>query len=135
MVFDFRKAILPIELSIMNEKGMAFFESLEASPNSPVLIKVWGRQISQTIVKKQVEESGWGESLVTETPSSRREWVIYGSNPEPYVWDDESTITAAELKKALADRETYLATIKQRRDEYKASQNAAPPIAQSGTSF
>ena len=83
----------------------------------------------KTTITKKVEESAWGETLVKETPSTRREWVITGSNPEPYLWDDESTITAVELTKAMADRETYLATIKQRRDEYKASQNTAPAIA------
>lgn len=136
IVFDFRRAILPIEFVITNEKGMNYFEDLEASPKNPIFTKVWGRQISQTTITKQVEESAWGETLVKETPSTRREWVITGSNPEPYLWDDESTITAAELTKAMADRETYLATIKQRRDEYKASQNniAAQPIA-TGKSF
>lgn len=130
VVFDFRKAILPTEFSITNERGMDYFEGLEASPKNPVFTKIWGRQISQTIVTKTVEESGWGETLVKESPSTRRDWVITGSNPEPYLWDDESTITAEELKKAMADRETYLATIKQRQDEYKASKaTAAPSIA------
>ena len=136
VVFDFRRAILPIDLSITNEKGMDYFEGLEASAKNPVFTKVWGRQISQTTVTKQVEESGWGETLVKETPSTRRDWVITGSNPEPYLWDDESTITAVELTKAMADRETYLATIKQRRDEYKASQAAiTPPATAVPTSF
>lgn len=127
VIFDFRKAILPTEFSITNEQGMNYFEGLEASPKNPVFTKIWGRQISQTTVTKTVEESGWGETLVKENPSTRRDWVITGSNPEPYLWDDESTITAEELKKAMADRETYLATIKQRQDEYKASKAAATP--------
>lgn len=127
VIFDFRKAILPIDLSITNEKGMNYFEGLEASPKTPVFIKLWGRQISQTTVTKQIEESAWGETLVKETPTSRRDWVITGSNPEPYLWDDESTITAAELTQAMADRETYLATLKQRRDEYKAQQSVQQP--------
>ena len=106
---------------------MNYFEGLEASPKTPVFIKLWGRQISQTTVTKQIEESAWGETLVKETPTSRRDWVITGSNPEPYLWDDESTITAAELTQAMADRETYLATLKQRRDEYKAQQSVQQP--------
>ena len=49
-----------------------------------------------------------------------------------YAWDDESTITTAELTKAMADRETYLATVRQRQEEYKASKNqpAAAPANQ-----
>ena len=128
VIFDFRKAILPVDFSITNERGMDYFEGLEASSKNPVFTKIWGRQISQTTVNKTVEESAWGETLVKEIPSTRRDWVIAGSNPEPYVWDDESTITAVELTKAMSDRETYLATIKQRQDEYKA-QKAATPIA------
>ena len=42
----------------------------------------------------------------------------------PDVWDDESTITANELKEAIAARDVYLATVKQRYLEYKASKTA-----------
>ena len=34
---------------------------------------------------------------------------------------------ASELTAAIANRETYLATMKQRRDEYKASKGQATP--------
>ena len=124
-VFDFRKAVLPIDFSVTNERGMEYFEGLGASAKEPIFTKVWGRQISQTTTNKKVEESAWGESRVVETPITRRDWVITGSNPEPYDWDDEDTITAKELTEAMANRETYLASIKQRQDEYKASKAAA----------
>lgn len=123
-IFDFRKAVLPIDFSVTNEKGMDYFEGLDASPKEPVFMKLWGRQISQTVVTKQVEESGWGEANVRETTSTRRDWVITGSNPEPYEWDSEESITVAELKEAMANREVYLASVKQRQDEYKAQKAA-----------
>ena len=125
-IFDFRKAVLPIEFSVTNEKGIDYFEGLEASPKAPVLTKVWGRQISQTVTNKNVEESAWGEANVRESTTTRRDWVITGSNPEPYDWDSEDTITAKELTEAMANREVYLASIKQRQNEYKASKNVAP---------
>ena len=131
-IFDFRKAILPVEFSVTNDRGMDYFIGLGASTKEPVFTKVWGRQISQTTMDKTIEESAWGETLVKETPRTRRDWVITGSNPEPYVWDEEGSITAAELTEAMADRETYLASIKKRQDEYKASKAAAaavPPAA------
>ena len=131
-VFDFRKAVLPVEFSVTNARGMDYFEGLEASPKSPVFTKVWGRQVSQTITNKKVEESGWGEANVQESTSTRRDWVITGSNTEPYAWDDEETITAKELTEAMANREVYLAGIKQRQDEYKASK-AAPAAAAPAT--
>ena len=127
-VFDFRKAVLPIEFVVTNARGMDYFEGLEASPKSPVFTKVWGRQISTTVTNTKVEESGWGEANVQESTSTRREWVITGSNTEPYEWDSEDTITAKELTEAMSNREVYLAGIKQRQDEYKASK-AAPAAA------
>ena len=135
-IFDFRKAVLPVEFSVTNDRGIEYFvDELNASTKEPVFTKVWGRQISQTTTNKKVEESAWGESRVVETPVTRRDWVITGSNPEPYVWDDESTITANELTEAMTNRETYLATIKKRQDEYKATKAAtaaAPAIATKG---
>ena len=134
-IFDFRNAVLPVDFTITNSKGMDYFEGLGASSKEPVFLTVWGRQISQTIVNTQVDESSWGESNVRETTSTRRDWVITGSQTETMMWNDESTITAAELTEAMAARETYLATIKQRQDEYKASKAAKPaaPVANTTT--
>ena len=128
-VFDFRKAVLPLDFSVTNARGMDYFEGLGASSKSPVFTKVWGRQVSQTVVNKRVEESGWGEANVQESTNTRRDWVITGSNTEPYEWDSEDTITAKELTEAMANREVYLAGVKQRQDEYKASKAAAPAAA------
>jgi hypothetical protein len=45
-------------------------------------------------------------------------------------------MTVAELNEAITARNTYVATIKQRNDEYKASKNeAATPIATAGFNF
>ena len=68
--------------------------------------------------------------------TTRKDFVITGASVTPYEWDDENTMTAAELTEAIAARETYLATIKQRQDEYKASKNAAAAApAKSGFNF
>lgn len=134
-IFDFRKAVLPIEFSVTNVRGMDYFEGLSASPKTPVFTKVWGRQISTTVTNTRVEESGWGEANVQASTSTRRDWVITGSNPEPYEWDSEDTITAKELTEAMANREVYLAGIKQRQDEYKASKAAPAAPAAGGFNF
>ena len=134
-VFDFRKAVLPVEFSVTNARGIDYFEGLEASPKSPVFTKVWGRQVSQTVTNKKVEESGWGEANVQESTSTRRDWVITGSNTEPYEWDSEDTITAKELTEAMANREVYLAGVKQRQDEYRASKASAPAATVSAGGF
>ena len=128
-IFDFRKALLPIEFVATNPNAMNYFEGLEPSPSEPVFTKVWGRQISETIKSSIVEESAFGEDYVKPVESTRKEFLITGASKVPYLWDDESSITAAELKEAMAARETYLASVKQRQDEYQASKNQAKAAA------
>ena len=101
--------------------AMDYFEGLGASSKEPVFTRVKGRQVSAVIKRQITEESAFGEASVREVTSTRKEWVVTWAQANPYDWDDENSITAAELKKAMEDRETYLATVKQRADEYKAS--------------
>lgn len=133
-IFDFRKALLPVEYTAMSPGAMNYYEGLEASEKNPVLTKVWGRQISQTVVRKITEESAFDGPSVREVTSTRRDFVITGGAKEPYVWDDESTMTVAELKEALQEREVYLAGIKQRQADYRASQAGNAPAAAPATS-
>lgn len=129
-IFDFRKSLLPVEFVATNTGAMNYFESLEASQRNPVFTCVWGQQISTTTVKKIRTESAFGEDEVREVKSPRKEFLITGAAKEPHVWDDESTITVAELNEAIQTREIYLASVKQRQEEYKASKAAAAkPVA------
>lgn len=130
-VFNFRKALLPVEFSATSEGAMNYFESLEASASNPVFTKVWGRQVSTTVIFTHVEESAFGEPEVREVKSSRKDWVITGAATEPYVWGEEETMTNEDLKKCLADRELHLAEVKKRRDDWKASQGNAIPTSTS----
>lgn len=124
-IFDFRKALLPVEFTALNPNAMDYFEGLEASASNPVFTCVWGRQVSQTVVRKLVTESAFGEDEVREIKNTHKDWVITGAAREEYVWDSEESITAAELKNAMSEREVYLAGVKQRSDEYKASRGQA----------
>lgn len=128
-IFDFRKSLLPIEFSATNPNAMRYFENLEASQKNPVFTCVWGRQVSEVVVRQIVTESAFGEDEVREVKNTRRDFVITGAAKEPYVWDDEGSITAAELNEAIQKREVDLAAMKQRQDEYRASRNAAPKVA------
>lgn len=134
--FDFRKALIPVEFTALSEGAMDYFLGLDASEKAPVFTKVWGRQLSQVSIVKTVEESAFGEQKVTESQRTNRDFVITGAASDPYIWDDDSTLTAAEYKAALADREVALAAIKQRQDEYNASraQTQAPAAAATGVS-
>lgn len=118
-IFDFRKALLPIDFSVTNKKAIDYFESLYASPAEPVFTKVRGNQVAETIVRTITEESAFGDPSVREVKSVRKDYVVNWAIAEPYVWDDPSTITAKELREAMAARETYLATVKARSDEYQ----------------
>ena len=120
-VFDFRKALIPVDFTALSEGAMDYFLGLDASQKSPVFTELWGNQVSQVTMVKTVTESAFGEPLVTETPRTNRDFVITGAAGDVYLWDDDSTITAQEFATALADREVALAAIKQRQDEYNAS--------------
>lgn len=121
-VFNFRNAILPVEFIVKNPSGIKYFENLDASPSNMIFTKVWGKINSETIKTPKVEESAFGESKVTEYARTIKEWVITGTANETYELDDEQNgITLDEIKKALADREVYLADVKKRQDEYQAS--------------
>ena len=136
-VFNFRKDLLPVEFSATNINAMNYFEGLGATQREPVFTCVWGRQVSEVIVKQIRTESAFGEDEIREVKNSRRDFVITGAAKVPYVWDDESSITAAELNEAIQSREIALAAMKKRQDEYKASKNkiqTAAPV-QSGFNF
>ena len=133
--FNFRNDILPIELSVTNPNAMDYFESLGASSKEPVFTRVKGRQVSETVVRTITEESAFGEDSVREVKSTRKDFVITWAMKEPYVWDDESTITAAELSELVAKRETDLAAMKARSDEYKASKNGGAAAAPKAGGF
>lgn len=123
-IFDFRKSLLPVEFSVLNPGAIAYFEGLGISNTNPVLTEIRGSMISETVVRKIVEESAFGDASVREVKSSRKDWVVTWSRVETYDWDDDSTLTAAEVNEAMKARELTLAALKRRRDEYKATKSA-----------
>jgi hypothetical protein len=127
-IFDFRKALMPVEFTATNPAAMDYFESQDISSKNPLFTKVWGKEISETVVTTITEESAFGEPSVREVRNSRKDFLMTGATTTPYEWDVEGSITVTELNEAIAARETYLATLKQRQDEYKASKNQ-PAIA------
>lgn len=133
-IFDFRNAILPVEFTTTNPQAINYFESLDASPKAPVFTKIWGKQISQTVVKTYTEKSAFGEDDVRTVPSTRKEWVVTGCAQENYTFGGEDDdLSASELKKAMSDREIYLAGVKKRQDDYKASKNQGAAPANNNT--
>jgi len=123
-IFNFRKELLPVEFSATRADAMEYFEGLNASAKEPVFTEVRGKVISQTTVRTISEEGAFG-TQVREVPSSYKDYVITWALPNPYLWDDESTLTAKDVTDMMAARELHLADIKKRQDEYAASRTAA----------
>lgn len=117
-VFNFRNDILPFTLIARSQGAIDYFMNLNASPKEPVYTQVWGEIVSTTVRIEKTVESAFGEPSVEISERSQREWVVTGAKPEPYVFDDESTITTAELSKAIANRNVYLEEVKTRAKEY-----------------
>lgn len=117
-IFNYANEILPISFVTTNPNAMDYFEGFDISSNNPMFTKVWGQQISTTVMRKRVQENAFGEPYVQEIPSTRKEMLITGANVEPHIFDIEETLTKAELTTMLQNRETYLAT---RKGEYIAA--------------
>ena len=128
-VFGFGNALVPVDFIANNPVAMDYFRNLEATPNTPVFTRVKGRQISQTIVTKTVEESAFGEPSVKEVRKNRKAHVVFWAQSEPYLWDDESTITAKDLTDLKAARDLHLATVRKNQEEYAANKGNAIPAA------
>lgn len=137
-IFDFRNALLPVEFSVTAPQAIDYFEGLEPSAKNPVFTRVKGTEISEVVKRTITQEGAFGDE-VREVNSTRRDWVITWAQAEPFEWDSEETITAAELTKAMQDRQIYLAEVKKRYDEYKESQGnaiaAAPAKNTAATTF
>ena len=128
--FNFRNALLPMTFKLYNPQGMNYFEDLDASPKNPVFLKVFGEIKHITTQVSRTEESAFGEAIVSSYDKKVKEWIITNAAKNTYDFGDESIMTEEELGKAIQDREVYLAGVKKRADDYKATKaSAAPAVA------
>lgn len=123
-VFNFRNDLLPMDFKVKSEQGMKYFEDLGVTNAEPVYTRVWGKIISETVTTTQEIESAFGEPAVRTYTNRTKEWVITGTAKVPYDFGDENILTAEELTKAAQNREVYLADVKKRAEEYRASKAA-----------
>lgn len=122
-IFNFRNSLLPVDFIVRNKDGMQYFEDLNASPSEPVFTKVWGKINCLSQVSEVKEDTAFGEEAVRTYERKIKEWLITGTSKVPYEFGDESVLTAAELTKAMQDRELLLADTKKRNADYRASKN------------
>ena len=91
---------------------------------------------SSTIVTRKEEESAFGAPTVKEFTNTVREWIITGTSRPDAVYeigDEKNGITGDEVKKALSDREIYLAEEKKRTEDYQAQKAAGTAPAGNAT--
>ena len=119
-VFAYRNALVPVTFTVRNPGGISYFQKCDISNSNPLLTKVWGNIISTTQEIKTEVESAWGGPQVNVTTRTLRAWEVTGSSDVPYEWDDESTLTMAEFKKLMQQREETKALAKKDAEEYQA---------------
>ena len=137
-IFDFRNALLPIELVLKEwsglpknqyDEGVKLFEGLDASPSTPVLKHIYGRINCLTTTVTRTEETAFGEAAVNTYERKSREWLITGASTADFDYSEDSNdLKPSELKQAMEDRNVYLAEVKKRADEYKAQRAAGTTI-------
>ena len=129
VIFNYKKEAKPVNFIVTNPMGIKYFSNLDdVTPNTPMFTKVWGKFDNVVTVTKTTEESGFGEPVVTERRSEKKEWVITGIIKEALEFDAEETILASEYKKCAADRNIFLSELlagQIQRDEDKAKNNAS----------
>lgn len=108
-VFNYRGAVSPVTFSVSIPGGIKFFENQDL----PYFGKLQGRIKSTTVVtEKEADDNdgGFGEEIVQPTTRTFRTWEVVSGKAN--LGMDDSTITEEELKKAVQERETYLAKLK-----------------------
>lgn len=123
--FDFRNAILPFDVNVRIPAAITYFENQDISNANPLVTNIKGNIVSAIVKQEEEVESAFGDPVVNVTTRSVRTWDVTWAAKEPMEWDDESSITKAELKKVLQEREDMLAAEKKRQDEWKASQGSS----------
>ena len=129
IIFDFKNSALPVDYTIEDPAGMKYFESLEVSNAAPIFTKIWGQLDCKNTFVEKTEESAFGQPVVKKYTRKTKKWTITGVSPSFYEFGEPNVITMEDLEKASQDRQTYLADVKKRADEYKAQKaNPTPAV-------
>lgn len=127
--FNFRHDAIPVTLTVRDKGGIKYFENADISNANPMVTTVWGKIVSTTQKVEHEVESAWGAPQVEYTTRTLRAWDVVGCSPEPMEWDDESTITIAEFKECMQNRETQKAEAKARQEKRNENNSAGFPAS------
>lgn len=120
--FNFRDELIPIDLTVLHPGAMDYFESLELSDKNTVYTKLRGYLDCKQIIQEKEEEGAWG-TVVREIRVNRKDFVVNWALPEPFLFPDESTISAENYTKMGTDRNNKLAEALQRYEDGKNNNN------------
>lgn len=130
-VFNYSGALLPVEFSVVDPAAINYFENCEITAQTPLFTRVKGKQISNVVTTKREEQGAFGEPIVKEFTSTRKDWIITWAAAEPYEFPGDD-LTAEDLQKAMQDRELHLAELKQRYEDRQAAKQNGGASAFSG---
>ena len=124
-VFNYSGALLPVEFSVLDPAAINYFENCDISNSNPLFTRIKGKQISSVVKTKKEEQGAFGEPIVKEFTSMRKDWIITWAAAEPYEFPSED-FGVEDIQKAMQDRELHLAELKQRYlDRKEAKKNGA----------
>ena len=124
-VFNYSGALLPVEFSVLDPAAINYFENCDISNSNPLFTRIKGKQISSVVKTKREEQGAFGDPIVKEFTSTRKDWIIIWAAAEPYEFPSED-FGVEDIQKAMQDRELHLAELKQRYlDRKEAKKNGA----------
>ena len=128
-IFNFRNDILPMTFVVRHPAAMKYFENAGIDPSNPMYTGIRGYIENRTVKIEKTVESAFGEDAVDTVERRVRNWVINHANKVPYDFGAEEILTAADIQKAMENRNVYLAEIKARSVEYYKNAGAAAPAS------
>lgn len=126
--FNFRNELIPITFSVYNPKIIDWLEDQDISSKDPMFIKTFVNIENITKKVEFTEELAFGERVI-ESERKVKNYIVFNFAKERYDFDDEGTITAAELEKAIQDRQLHLAQVKKDHEDYMNGSDSSAPAA------
>lgn len=131
-IFNFKNDILPFTLVAKTKGAIDYFESVGMSPSTPFYTHVWGSIENTTVKSEKHIPTAFGDDVVEMSERRVREWVITRAAAEPFEFGNPDVMTAADIQKALENRNIALADIKKRSEDYYTTKNGYASTSFSG---
>lgn len=129
--FTWKDEIIPFDMIVRNPAGMKYFMDLDISASNPLYTGIRGKLNFTKTKVVRVTESAFGDDAVDTYERNIKEWTLINANKVPYEYAptedeaaEEGALVAADIAKAIQNRNIHLAEERER-----ARQNAAKNTA------